>query len=84
MSEIINKKHLQCPPPSHKDMVDWMEEAFNRISDDTQIVSRSFDVCDIANADSLKVRNGSFYKSCMENASKHLQNDEEEDNLFDL
>ena len=31
------------------------------------------------------VRSGSFYKSCMENASKHIQNDEEEEeDLFDL
>ena len=27
---------------------------------------------------SSKVRSGSFYKSCMENASKHLQNEEDE------
>ena len=84
MSEIINKKHDQFPPSSHKDMVDWVKNAFNCISDDTQVVSRSFDVCVIANIDSWKVRNRSFYKSCMENASKHFQNDEEEDNLFVL
>ena len=31
------------------------------------------------------VRSGSFYKSCMENASKHIQNNEaEEEDLFDL
>ena len=81
--EMINKEHVQLPSLSRQDMVDWVEKAFNYISTDTQMVSRSFDVCGITITDSSKVGSGSFYKSCMENASKHLQNDEEED-LFVL
>ena len=41
-------------------------------------------ICGITTADSSKVRSGSFYKNCMENASKHRQIDEEEDDLFVL
>ena len=78
VSEMINKEHVQSPPPSRQDMVDWLEKAFNYISNDTQMVSRSFDVCGITTTDFSIVRSGSFYKSCMENASKHLQNDEGE------
>ena len=79
---MINNEHVQLPPPSHQYMLDWVEKAFNYISNDTQMVSRSFVVCGITTTDSSKVRSGSFYKSCMENASKHLQNNEEEDDLF--
>ena len=42
------------------------------------MVSWSFDVRGITTTDSSKVQSGSFYKSCMENACKQLQNDEEE------
>ena len=65
-------------------MVDWVEKAFNYISNDTQMVSWSFDVCNITTTDSSKVRSKFFYKRCMENVSKHLQNDDEEDDLFVL
>ena len=79
---MINKEHVQLLPLSRQDMVDWVEKAFNYISTDTQMVSWSFDVCGITTTDSSKVQSGSFYKSCMENASKHLQNDEEEDDFL--
>ena len=36
----------------------------------------------VTTTDSSKIRSGFLYKSCMENASKHLQHDEEEDDLF--
>ena len=65
-------------------MVDWLERAFIYIPNDTQMVSWSFDVSGITTTDSSKVGRGSLYKSCLENASKHLQNDEEEDELFAL
>ena len=48
------------------------------------MVGWSFDVCGVTTTDSSKVGSGSFHKSCMENASKHLENDEEEDDLFVL
>ena len=45
---------------------------------------KPFDVCSITATDSSKDRSGSFYKSCTEKASKHPQNDEEEEDLFSL
>ena len=69
--------HAQLPPPCRQDMVNGVEKAFNYISNDTRMVSRSFDVCGITTTDSSEVRSGSFYKSCTKNASNHLQNDEE-------
>ena len=48
------------------------------------MIRQSFYVCGITTTGSSKVRNESFYKSCMENANKELQNDEEEDELFVL
>ena len=44
VSKMTNKEHVQLPPPSRQDMVDWAEKAFNYISSDSQMVSRSFDV----------------------------------------
>ena len=84
VSEMINKENVQLPPPSRQDVVDWVEKAFNYISNETQMVSRFFDACGITTTDSSKVQRGSFYKHCKENASKHLQSDEEEDDLFVL
>ena len=82
---MINKEHVQLSPPSRQDTVYLMEKAFNYISNDTQMVSWFFDVYGFTTRDSSKVlRGGSFYKSCMENPSKHLQNDEEEDDFFVL
>ena len=48
------------------------------------MVGWSFDVCGVTTTDSSKVGSGPFYKSCMENASKHLENDEEEGDFFVL
>ena len=55
MSEMINKEHVQLPSPSRQDRVDWEEKAFNYISNDTQMVKWSFDVCGIITTDSSKV-----------------------------
>ena len=84
VSEMINKKYVQLPPLSRQDVVDWVEKAFNYISNNFQIASRFFDVCCITTTDSSNDRSGSFHKSCIENTSKHLQNNEEEDDLFGL
>ena len=75
---VINKDkdHDKIPPPSRQVMVDWVEKAFNTISLDTEMVKPSFDVCGITTTDKSKVRNGAFYKSCMENANKHLEDDD--------
>ena len=74
---MINKGHGRIPPPSRQYMVDWVEKAFSTISLDTEMVMRSFDVCGITTTDKSKVRNGAFYESCMENANKHLQDDDD-------
>ena len=86
VAKMIDEKHDQIPPPSRQHMVDWVEEAYNAISSDIGMVKRSFDVCGITSTDKNKVRNGSFYKSCMENASKHLEDEDDidEDDPFIL
>ena len=58
MSEMINK-HVQLLPTSRQEMVDWLEKAFSFISNDTQMVSRSLDVCGITTTDSSNARRGS-------------------------
>ena len=86
VAKMIDEKHDQIPLPSHQHMVDWVEEAYNAISSDIGMVKRSFDVCGITSTDKNKLRNGSFYKSCMENASKHLEDEDDidEDDPFIL
>ena len=67
-------------------MVDLVEGAYNAISSDIGMVKRSFDGFGITSTDKNKVWNGSFYKSCMENASKHLEDEDDidEDDPFIL
>ena len=86
VAKMIDEKHDQIPPPSHQHMVDWVEEAYKSISSDIGMVKRSFDVCGITSTDKNNARNGSFYKSCMENASKHLEDEDDidEDDPFIL
>ena len=86
VAKMIDEKYDQIPPPSHQHMVDWVEEAYNDISSDIRMVKRSFDVCGITSTDKNKVRNGSFYKNCMENASKHIEDEDDidEDDPFIL
>ena len=81
VSEMTNKEHIQLPPPIVQDMVDWAKKAFNYISSDSQMVSRSFDVCGITATDSSKVRSWSFNKSCLGFCKSCMENDEEEDFL---
>ena len=85
VAKTIHEKHNQIPRSSRQHMVDWVEEAYNAISSDIGMVKRSFDVC-ITSTDKNKVQNGSFYKSCMENASKHLEDEDDidEDDPFIL
>ena len=86
VAKMIYEKHDQIPPPIRQHMVDWVEKAYNAISSDIRMVKRSFDVCGITSTDKKKVRNSSFYKSCMENASKHLEDEDDidEDDPFIL
>ena len=85
VAKVIDEKHDQIPPPSRQHMVDWVE-SYNTISSDIGMVKRSFDVCGITSTDKNKIQNRSFYKSCMENASKHLEDEDDidEDDTFIL
>ena len=47
VSEMTNNERIQIPPPSRRDLIDLMEEAFNYISSDANMVKRSFVVCGI-------------------------------------
>ena len=59
-------------------LFDKVDFGFNTISLGTMMVKRSFDVCGITTNNKSKVRNGDFYNSCMENANKHLQDDDDD------
>ena len=74
----------KLPPPTRQDMVDWVEKAFQIISDDKDMIMKSFDVCGITTTDPSKVRSGEFYSKCMEKAITILDSDDTEDNPFTL
>ena len=76
--------YYQLPPPTRQDMVDWVEKAFQIISDDKGMIMKSFDVCGITTTDPSKVRNGEFYSKCMEKAITILDSDDTEDDSFTL
>ena len=50
----------KLPPPTRQDMVDWVEKAFQIISDDKDMIMKSFDVCGITTTDPSKVRMANF------------------------
>ena len=74
----------KLPPPTRQDMVDWVEKAFQIISDDKDMIMKSFDVCGITTTDPSKVRSGEFYSKCMEKAITILDSDDTEDDPFTL
>ena len=76
----------KLPPPTRQDIVNWVEKAHKTLSDDKDMVMKSFDVCGITTTDPLKVRSGAFYEQCMSKASSLLLQEEEEvqDDPFDL
>ena len=86
VAKMIDEKNDQIPQPSCQHMVDCVEEAYNAISSDIGMVKRSFYVCGITSTNKNKFRNGSFYKSFMENAFKHLEDEDDidEDDPFML
>ena len=69
----------KLPPPTRQDIVNWVEKAHKTLSDDKEMVRKSFDVCGITTTDPLRVRSGAFYKQCMSKASSLLQEEEEEE-----
>ena len=67
--------------------MDWVEKAHVILSNDKDMVMKSFDVCGITSTDPLKVRSGDFYEQCMSNTNSLLQEEEaaqETDDPFDL
>ena len=76
----------KLPAPSKQDMIDWVEKAYNVISDDKDMVMKSFDVCGITTTNPEKVRIGDLYAKCMDKANSLLNDDsdESEDDPFNL
>ena len=65
-------------------MVNWVEKAYKIISDDKDMVIKSFDVCGITTTKPAKVRSGDFYVKCMEKAKSILDNDNSDDTEDDI
>ena len=87
--EPSSKPDFKLPPPGKQDIVDWVEKAHKVLSNDKEMVARSFEVCGITTTDPRKVRSGEFYEQCMSNAKTILENydteeDDDDDDPFDL
>ena len=68
-------------------MIDWVKEGYDSLVQDKEMVKKSFEVCGISSTDTGKVRNGDFFKQCMEKALQNLEADEGNDideNPFEL
>ena len=67
-------------------MLDWVKKRFDYFLERQEMVKFSFEVCGINSFDSQKVRNGQFYKECMEKALGDLNDEDldesEEDPFF--
>lgn len=91
MPEPSSKPDFKLPPPSKQDIVDWVEKAHKVLSNDKEMVARSFEVCGITTTDPSKVRSGEFYEQCMGNAKTILdleddatEKDDDDDDPFEL
>ena len=70
----------KLPPPTKQEF----KQAFQIISDDKDMIMKSFDVCGITTTDPSEVRSGEFYSKCMEKAIIILDSDFTEDDPFTL
>ena len=72
--------------PTHQHLLNWAKEGFDYLSERQKMVKSSFEVCGISSSDPQKVKNGKFYKECMEKALGHLNDEDleesEEDPFF--
>ena len=59
-------------------MVDWIEEGSDYLAQDKEMVKKSFEVCGITSSDPERVRNGEFFKKCMEKAKESLDAGDDE------
>ena len=65
--------------PTRQNMIDWVKEGYDSLIQDQEMVKKSFEVCRISSTDTGKVRNGDFFKQCMEKALQNLDADEGND-----
>ena len=56
-------------------MIHWVKEEYDSLVQDQEMVKKSFEVCGISSTDTGKVRNGDFFKQCMEKALQNLEVD---------
>ena len=78
---------FKLPVPTRQNMIDWVKEGHDSLVPDQELVKKSFEVCGISSTDTGKVRNGDFFKQCMEKALQNLEADEGNDideNPFEL
>ena len=61
-------------------MIDWVKEGYDSLVQDQEMVKKSFEVCVIGSTETGKMRNGDFFKQCMERALQNLEVDEGNDN----
>ena len=72
--------------PTCQHILNWVKEGFDYLSERQKMVKSSFEVCGISSSDPQKVKNGKFYKECMEKALGDLKDEDldesEEDTFF--
>ena len=70
---------FKLPVPTCQNMINWVKEGYDSLVQDQEMVKKSFEVCGISSMDTEKVRNGDFFKQCMEKALQNLEADEGND-----
>ena len=70
---------FRLPVPTRQNMTDWVKEGYDSLAQDQEMVKKSFEVCGISSTDTGKLRNGDFFKQCMEKALQNLEADEGND-----
>ena len=66
---------FKLPVPTRQHMVDWVKERVDYLVQDQEMIKKSFRVCGIRSSEPDKVRNGAFFKQCMEKALHNLEAD---------
>ena len=86
MTILPSSNVFKLPVPTRQHMLDWVKEGFDYLLERQEMVKSSFEVCGISSSDPQKVRNGKFYKECMEKALGDLNDEDldesEEDPFF--
>ena len=72
--------NFKLPPPTRQHRVDWIEEGYNFLLGNREMVEKSFDVCGITTNDSSKIRSAAFYQERRRKSNGNEEvNDEDED-----